>query len=308
MQRAELNVKRNWTEGGEEDLLRLMREPLFLIFEETPGYGRRRGRILLVADEVSYMRPWVALSGEAHLLLWTGDKEAVLDAVRKRDFDLVLLMCLRLGHNAPGLVRDLKAFYPQILVMVVASEAPGEVVAEVFRAGARDCLIGDVERGTLRERLARLLEITSVGKETRENLLLRSGLAMPGGSLEAQEAFVDSDEVYHSKILRARVLIHREYGRKLSLDEMAEAAYMSRRHFSRMFRKVMRACPLEYVNRVRIGEAKRRLRQGGCSIAEVGQEVGFESAAYFHRVFKELEGMSPGAYREKVMRKGKMAG
>ena len=71
------------------------------------------------------------------------------------------------------------------------------------------------------------------------------------------------------------------------------------RHFSRMFREVMGTSAIDYVKRLRIEEAKRRLIRSGCSVADVASEVGFENIPYFHRVFKEVEGISPRAYRKK---------
>ena len=99
------------------------------------------------------------------------------------------------------------------------------------------------------------------------------------------------------------MFIHKGYKSAPSLDELARAACMSQRHFSRKFREVMDICPIDYVKRERIEEAKRRLRRGGCPIADVASEAGFENVSYFHRVFKQLEGISPGAYRRKVMEK-----
>ncbi|MCD6334438.1 MAG: helix-turn-helix transcriptional regulator [Candidatus Latescibacteria bacterium] len=95
------------------------------------------------------------------------------------------------------------------------------------------------------------------------------------------------------------MLIHKEYKKKPSLDEIAKAACMSQRHFFRKFREVMDICPIDYVKRVRIEEAKRRLIRSGCSIADVASGAGFKEVSYFHRVFKEVEGISPGAYRKK---------
>ncbi len=78
---------------------------------------------------------------------------------------------------------------------------------------------------------------------------------------------------------------------------------MSRRHFSGKFREAMGTSPMAYVKRVRIEEANRRLIRSGCSIAESALEVGFSDVSYFHRVFKQLEGIPPAAYHKKVMGK-----
>ena len=55
-----------------------------------------------------------------------------------------------------------------------------------------------------------------------------------------------------------------------------------------------------YLNRYRILEAKRLLRETHHSVGKVGQKVGFSDASYFNRVFRRITGMSPGAYREEV--------
>ena len=304
---ADVNVK---TRGIASDMIRAaaqdvlfrpMEEPPPPIFDVKVERIRKRGTIFVVVDEVAWI-PAAALLEKIDPVLWTGGKVGILDAVRERNFDAVLLVCRRLGYDFLKVVRNLKVSCPRMLVMVVAFEAPGEIVAEVFRAGARDCLVGDVEEVRVIERVTALLEIASVQREPRENLLLNSDPGMPKESPEAQGAFVHRHDVPHSGIQRALVFIHREYGSALSLDKIAKAACMSQRHLSGKFREAMGTSAMAYVNRLRIEEAKRKLIRGGCSIAEAAREAGFENISYFHRVFKQLEGISPGAYCGKMMK------
>ncbi len=287
--------------AAQDVLLRPMKKSLPLIFDVKAERIRKKGTFFVAMDEGSRI-PVDALSEKTDPVLWTGDKGDIPDAVRKGRFDGVLLVCRMLGHDLPEVVRNLKASCPRMLVMVVAFEAPGEIVAEVFRAGARDCLVGDVEEVRVIERVIALLEIASVQREPRENLLLNSDPGAPEASPEAQGAFVHRHDAPHFGIQKALVFIHREYGSALSLDKLAKAACMSQRHFSRKFREVMGICPMDYVKRVRIEEARRRLRRSGYSIAEAAREVGYENVSYFQRVFKQLEGISPGAYRKKMMK------
>ena len=286
--------------SAQDVLLRPMEEPLPLIFDVKAEQVRKRGAIFVVVDEVSWI-PAAALSEKTDPVLWTGDKVGILDAVRERNFDAVLLVCRRLGNDLLKVVRNLRASCPRMLVMVVALEAPGEIVAEVFRAGVRECLIGDVEEVRVIERVTALLEIAGVQREPRENLLLNRDPRLPEASPNAQGAFVHRHDVPHSGIQKALVFIHKEYMKKLSLDKLAKAACMSRRHFSGKFREAMGTSAMNYVNRVRIEEAKRRLIRSGCSVAEAASEAGFREVSYFHRVFKQLEGISPAAYCRKVM-------
>lgn len=54
----------------------------------------------------------------------------------------------------------------------------------------------------------------------------------------------------------------------------------------------------QLLNEKRVEDAKRLLEQTDASVRTVGEEVGFNSLATFNRVFKEISGTSPGAYRQ----------
>ena len=286
--------------AAEDVLLRPMEEPFPLIFDVEAELVRKRGKVFVAVDEVSWV-PAAALLEKTDAVLWTGGKGDIPDIVRKGRFDGVLLVCRRLGYDFLKVVGNLKASCPRILVMVAGFEAPGEIVAEVFRAGIKECLMGNVGEVLVIERVTALSEIAGAQRETRENLLPNSGRGAPEKALEAQGVFVDRHDTHHSGIQKALVFIHKEYKRKLSLDEIVKAACMSRRHFSGKFREAMGTSPMDYVKRVRIGEAKRRLMQSGCSIAEAALEAGFMDVSYFHRVFKHLEGIPPAAYYKRMV-------
>ena len=55
--------------------------------------------------------------------------------------------------------------------------------------------------------------------------------------------------------------------------------------------------PIRYLNRLRIEKAKEFMRTNAVNISEAALAVGFDNIYYFSRLFKQLEGMSPSAYR-----------
>jgi len=238
----------------------------FLISDIRLEYTPRKSRILVA----TYI-PWMALPN--FLYNYTCDVlpgSDALDALREREYDLVILPCPKLMRDVLEVVKTLKAHYPRVPVMILAGEASGDLVLEALLCGAEDCLVGNVGEDVLREKIIGILEVTR-----------------------------NSDNFSYAGIRRAVAFIHREYARRLPLDEMAKVAHMSRRHFSRIFRKVMGVSPSEYVNKIRIDQAKRRLRQSR-SIAEVALEAGFQNVSYFYRMFKRFEEISPGVYRRKA--------
>ncbi|UOR04075.1 AraC family transcriptional regulator [Hymenobacter aerilatus] len=88
---------------------------------------------------------------------------------------------------------------------------------------------------------------------------------------------------------------------KLTIDKLSNLACMSKATFFRVFRQELGITPVEYINQERLAEAKRLLRQPLTSVADVCYRVGFTSTAYFQRLFKQAEGLTPGAYRKRCL-------
>lgn len=82
-----------------------------------------------------------------------------------------------------------------------------------------------------------------------------------------------------------------------SLAEMAEVAYMSPYHFSRMFHRVVGLPPFHFLGMMRLQHAKRLLVVSGLRVIDVANEVGYNSAATFSRRFSSLVGVPPSKLR-----------
>lgn len=101
----------------------------------------------------------------------------------------------------------------------------------------------------------------------------------------------------HGLNLRARhrvdEFIERHLVERFTLTDMAEAACMSRFHFSRMFRLTFGISPMEYVLHRRIERAKPMLLDQRRSIAEVAATLGFCDQSHFSRSFRRVTGYAP---------------
>lgn len=83
------------------------------------------------------------------------------------------------------------------------------------------------------------------------------------------------------------------------VDEIVSRSRLAERTFKRRFTAATGLAPVEYVQRLRIEDAKRRLERTAASVEEVGWKVGYESDAFFRRLFKRITGMTPQTYRKK---------
>ncbi len=83
------------------------------------------------------------------------------------------------------------------------------------------------------------------------------------------------------------------------VEEMVRRSGLAERTFKRRFTEMTGLSPIDYVQRLRIEDAKRRLERTDAPIDEIGWRAGYEDGAFFRRLFKRLTGLSPGAYRKR---------
>jgi AraC-like DNA-binding protein len=91
--------------------------------------------------------------------------------------------------------------------------------------------------------------------------------------------------------------IHEHLTEKIPVNILSRKAYLSRNNFFKWFKEQFGITPLEYINRERIKLAKQLLAEDKQTIGEVGMQCGFSDTNYFVRLFKQSEGITPGAYQ-----------
>jgi AraC family transcriptional regulator len=92
-------------------------------------------------------------------------------------------------------------------------------------------------------------------------------------------------------------LIHSECSRGLRTSELAAEAGVHPVHLARVFRRICRQTPGEYVQRLRVRLASEKLSASDEGIAEIAAETGFADQSHFTRIFKRHTRMTPGEFR-----------
>ena len=85
----------------------------------------------------------------------------------------------------------------------------------------------------------------------------------------------------------------------LSIEVLARRACLSPRHFARRFKQAFGGTPAEFVENLRLDEARRRLTERTQKIETVAESVGFNSDDAFRRAFRRRFGLNPRAYRNR---------
>lgn len=93
------------------------------------------------------------------------------------------------------------------------------------------------------------------------------------------------------------VLAH--YGESIAMPALAARAHLSVSQFQREFRRLFGMSPSEYLLRVRLLMARRKLEETSLPASRVALDCGFYDQSHFTRAFRKATGLSPLAYRRR---------
>ena len=96
---------------------------------------------------------------------------------------------------------------------------------------------------------------------------------------------------------QALTLMHRQPATDWRVDSLAQAVGMSRAGFAARFTALVGEPVLHYLTGLRMGLAHRALLETTDSLAVIAERVGYHSEPAFHRAFRRVMGVAPGAVR-----------
>jgi AraC-like DNA-binding protein len=106
----------------------------------------------------------------------------------------------------------------------------------------------------------------------------------------------------YQRIVSAKVFIDENYHEPIDLEQISQQAFLSRFHFHRLFTKIYRRTPHNYLTKKRIEKAKDLLAENK-AVTDVCNEVGYESIGSFSTLFKKEIGFAPQYYRNMAYKK-----
>jgi len=101
-------------------------------------------------------------------------------------------------------------------------------------------------------------------------------------------------------VARVQEYIRQNLEKRLSLNDVASVFGFSPNYLSQLFAQNSESGFVEFVTSTRITAAKELMASTDWKVYEISDKLGFESAFYFSKVFKKLEGVSPREYMQKV--------
>ncbi|MFC4599285.1 response regulator transcription factor [Cohnella hongkongensis] len=178
------------------------------------------------------------------------------------------------------------------VVIVISGYAEFEYAKKAISLGVFEYLVKPLDKTVLIDAVQRALQLDS-GRER----------------LDAMEKLVDPklleagrDEArYGTAIKEAIGYIDAHLHEAIGMKQVAERLHLNASYFSVLFKEQTGVTFSDYLTRRRLQRAKELLAATRMPIWEIAEKVGYQTAKYFVKVFKDNEGISPNQYRHQVL-------
>ncbi len=117
--------------------------------------------------------------------------------------------------------------------------------------------------------------------------------------LASEEKNTHHDE----QIIKIQEWLQKNFQHSISLKTLAERFDISVRSFNRRFRIAADKTPLQYLQEIRLEQAKALLKHSNLTVAEIAFSVGYQDTSYFAGLFKRMNAVTPNEYRHLVRTK-----
>jgi len=105
------------------------------------------------------------------------------------------------------------------------------------------------------------------------------------------------DQMNYNRIAEAIEYIHAHFKNQPSLEQVAEKVCLSPYHFQRLFTDWAGVSPKKFLQYITVGHARKMLKEEGATLFDAAIETGLSGTSRLHDLFINIEGMTPGEYK-----------
>ena len=244
-------------------------------------------KVVLVDDEA------LIVEGLRQVVDWAGhncqvaavacDAASGAEAIRTHCPDILFTDIKMPGEDGLTMLAGLKGEFPRMQIAVLTGYRDFEYAQRAIRLGVSRFLLKPSKMDELEEALDYMTGVLD---------------RLPRPEPDGPEDKTEPDDAANSFIVRqARAFIARHCAEKLTLQEVADHCFVSQWHLSKLLNRHLGQPFYDLLNAERIRRAKELLEDPALRISEIAGRVGYADTAHFSRVFKKLEGVSAGEWR-----------
>ena len=232
------------------------------------------GKILLVDDDQEFRSEFGDCFEEYDIIEASNGEEALKILKKPNEIDLVILDVRMPGMDGIEVLGKIKKMMPEVGIIIFTGYGSKDVVVEALRKQADDYLEKPFDIDKTRRIIEKVLDTKRGGTEY---------------------------DAIDTKGIMERVMrfAERNWAKRVSLQDAADAVYLSPKYLSRLFKENTGMGFSEYKLKVKIKKAQELLRKTGYTIDQISYKIGYQNSESFIRIFKKLTRYTPTEYRKK---------
>ena len=250
----------------------------------------------LIVEGLSKMMAWEKWNCQVAGTACDG-KEG-MELIREKEPDIVITDINMPKLDGLKMIAGLKSEFPDMQLIILTGYREFEYARQAIELGVSRFLLKPSRMNELEEALE-----TVTGRLNQKELFMAAPAPEYTRPTEeppakAQDAEGDENSEANSFIVKNALEYIRENSReKLRLTDVADQVYVSQWHLSKLLNRHTGKTFSDILNGARMEKSKELLKDPSLRICDVAEMVGFQDLAHFSRVFKKMEGMSAGEYR-----------
>lgn len=224
-----------------------------------------------------------------------GDGKEGMELIREKRPDIVITDICMPKMDGLKMIAGLKSEFPEMQLIILTGYREFEYARQAIELGVARFLLKPSKMNELEETIAAVtarLDLTGLPAASPEEVYEQAD-----GTGTVPETEDENGEANSFIVKNALEYIRENSREKLRLSDVADQVYVSQWHLSKLLNKHTGKTFSDILNGARMDQSKELLKDPSLRICDVAEQVGFQDLAHFSRVFKKMEGMSAGEYR-----------
>ncbi|PLS01063.1 response regulator transcription factor [Neobacillus cucumis] len=222
-------------------------------------------------------------------IITAANGEETIEIMDKQKIDILLTDIRMPEMTGLELLKVIKDRNMSPIIIVISAYSEFEYAHEALRLGVINYLLKPISKKNLIEAVEDALK--AVEKQERAGMIEK----VVDTKLVDVSAHNPSNRI---PIREALDYINNNLKNDLTQKEVADHVHLNPSYLSVLFKEHVKLTFSEYVTRRRIQRAKELLMSTNLPIVDIAEESGYKTAKYFIKIFKEIEGETPSAYRK----------
>mgnify|MGYP001317645793 CR=1 FL=1 len=252
-------------------------------------------KLILVVDDEPRSREGIKKtiikeSLEQYKVLTASNAKEALEVIDDTKINVLITDIKMPEMSGLDLLRELKEKTKDPVVIIISAYSEFDYAHQALEMGVVNYLLKPIPKKKLMEAVEKAIAIDE--EKTKKGLINK---IVDDTLLEANEY-----QSLNNSIQEVMDYVEDNFNADISLKGIAEIVHLNASYLSSLFKEELNMTFSEYLTRRRIQEAKRLLMQTDLTINEIAEKVGYQTAKYFIKIFKQYENTTPNSYRKSM--------